>query len=78
MGLKIIDTVTQPLGDIDDSVPCISRRIALGIDYFPSLDGTGCFLVAFLEKTMPINELSTTRHGRRHPCILGAPQRNRA
>jgi hypothetical protein len=55
MRLKIIDTVTQPLGDIDDSVPCIGRRIALGIDYFPSLDGTGRLFVAFLEKTMPIN-----------------------
>jgi hypothetical protein len=55
MGLEIIDTVTQPLGDIDDSVPRISRRIALGIDYLPSLDGTGRLLVAFLEKAVPIN-----------------------
>lgn len=53
--LKIIDTVTQPLRDIDDSVPCISRRIALEIDYLPSLDGTGRLLVAFLEKAVPIN-----------------------
>jgi hypothetical protein len=55
MGLKIIDTVTQPLRNIDDSVPCISRRIALGIDYLPGLDGTGRLVVAFLEKAVPIN-----------------------
>ena len=55
MGLEIIDTVTQPLRNIDNSMPRIIRRITLRMDYFPNLDGTGCLLIAFLEKAMPVN-----------------------
>jgi hypothetical protein len=55
MRLKIIDAIAQPLGDIDNSMPRIIRRLTLRKDYFPSLDGTGCLFIAFLEKAMPVN-----------------------